>query len=60
MIEFIVTIATSIVAFFQVAWALLVDAVGQQPLIAGLVAAALLLIVAIPEIRHHHRNGAAR
>jgi hypothetical protein len=44
---------------FQVLWAELVSFVGEKPLVAALVSAALLAAVAVPELRHY-RNEATR
>lgn len=50
------TFLTFLVHTFQTLWADLVSFVGEKPLIAGIVAAAFLAAVAVPEIRHSRRT----
>jgi hypothetical protein len=40
---------------FQTLWAELISFVGEKPLIAGIVAAAFLAAVAVPEVLHSRR-----
>lgn len=50
------TFLAFLVHTFQTLWADLVSFVGEKPLIAGIVAAAFLAAVAVPEIRHSRRT----
>lgn len=50
------TFLTFLVHTFQTLWAELITFVGEKPLIAGIVAAAFLAAVAVPEIRHSRRT----